>query len=382
MRTVCVVTGTRAEYGILRPVMRTIEKRAKLSLQVVATGMHLEARHGHTVDEIERDGFRVDATVEMTPKGDTPADMGGAIGRGIVGLTDTLGALSPEVVLVLGDRMEAFAVATAGVFCGCCLAHIHGGDRARAGFDDSMRHAITKLAHVHFPATEQSMERIIRMGEREENVFLVGAPGLDETLAGPVFEREELGEKLEADLSTPPVVVVQHPVSTRPDDAAAEMIETMEAVAELDAPVIVIYPNNDAGGRRMIEVIRKYENRENVKTFASLARTVFLSVLRCASALVGNSSCGIIEAASFELPVVNVGERQAGRERARNVIDVAANQQDIRVALRKCLLDKDFRESLKGLENPYGDGHASERIVEALEEITIDHALLQKQIAY
>jgi UDP-hydrolysing UDP-N-acetyl-D-glucosamine 2-epimerase len=242
-----------------------------------------------------------------------------------------------------------------------------------------MRHAITKLAHVHFAATQKSAERIIRMGEPPEHVHVVGAPGLDEALAGPFFECDELGRKLGGDLSRAPVVVVQHSVSTRPEDAAGEITETMEAVRRTGRPAIAIYPNNDAGGAAVIETIRGYETRKIVTAFASLPRTEFLSLLRCAGALVGNSSSGIIEAASFKLPVVSVGERQLGREHAENVIDVPdARRENIREALDRAL-SPEFRAGLANLANPYGDGHASERIVRALEELKIDHRLIQKQ---
>ncbi len=382
MKTICVVTGTRAEYGLLRPVMREIQASNALSLNLVVTGMHLEERHGHTIDEISGDGFHVDETVEMSPAGDEPPDMGRAVGRGILGLIKVFERLRPDVVLVPCDRTEAYAAATAAVFSYGCIAHLHGGDRGRGGLDESMRHAITKLAHVHFAATETSAERIRKMGERPDNVHVVGAPGLDEALAGPFLEASELAAKLEVDLSEPPIVVLQHPVSTRPDDAAEEMAETMEGALLPQHMVIAIYPNWDAGGRRMIEVIKGYENRDNVRTFASLPRTDFVSLLRCAGVLVGNSSCGIIEAPSFKLPVVNVGERQAGRERAGNVIDAPPEREAIAAAIHKALHDKDFRKSLDSLNNPNGDGHASERIVKVLEELTINHDLIQKQIAY
>ena len=381
MRTVCVVTGTRAEYGILRPVMRAIEASANLRLQVFVTGMHLEKRHGETIAEVRRD-FEIAASMPMSPEVDTGPCVGKALGQGIAGMVEQFERLKPDVVMVLGDRVEALAGALAGLFCGGCVAHVHGGEVTRGGYDEVMRHAITKLAHLHFAATEQSMERIIRMGERAENVFLVGAPGLDEALAGPSLEKEELAARLDVDLDGTVILVVQHPVSTRPDDAGAEMTETMEAVLDGDATVVVVYPNNDPGGRRMIEVIRGYEGRANVRTFPNIARTEFLSLLRYVVVLVGNSSSGIIEAPSFALPVVNVGERQAGRERAANVIDVAPRRRDIRVAVRKCLHDKDFRQSLAGMENPWGDGHAAERIVEILETVSIDHELLQKQLTH
>lgn len=382
MRKICVVTGSRAEYGLLRPVMRAIERSHALSLQLIVTGMHLATRDGGTLSEIKRDGLEPSDSVPLTPQGDTVADTGRAVGWGIVEFVNSIEDLAPDIVLLLGDRIEAFAAAIAAAFLRKCVAHIQGGDRTRAGFDESMRHAITKLAHVHFAATERSAERIRRMGERAEHVHVVGAPGLDEALAGPFVERDELAGRLGVDLSKPPIVVVQHPLSTRPDDAEGDMTETMEAGAGFHRELIVVYPNNDAGGRRMIEVIRHFEGRRNVHGFANLAHTGFLSLLRCAGVLVGNSSSGIIEAASFRLPVVNVGERQAGRERAANVLDVPPERGQITAAITKALEDRDFRASLEKLENPYGDGQASGHIVEVLENVTINHELIQKQIAY
>ena len=382
MKTVCVVTGTRAEYGLSRPLMRRIAASDSLHLQILVSGVHLRDVYGETYKCILADGFHPDAYVPLELLKATSSEMGSAVGHMLVELSHRFEELRPDVVVVLGDRIEAFAAAAAAVFAGICLAHVHGGDRTRGGFDESMRHAITKLAHVHFAATEKSAERIRNMGERPEHVHVVGAPGLDEALAGPLLDRDELGTRLGIDLSTPPIVVLQHPVSTRSDHAADEMTETMEAVVGGELPVIVIHPNNDAGGRHMIAVIKTYEVRKNVTTFPSIPRTAYLSLLGHASVLVGNSSSGVIEAPSFKLPVVNVGERQAGRERARNVIDVPPEREAIAAAIHKALHDKDFRQSLEALQTPYGDGHASERIVAVLEKIDIDHDLIQKQIAY
>ena len=379
MKKVCVVTGTRAEYGILRPVMRAIDASGALTLQVIAAGMHLDDEHGHTVDEIVKDGFAVDATVEMSPEKDTPPEMGRAVGRGTLRFIDVIEKLSPDVVLVLGDRTEAFAAAIAGVFCGKCVAHIHGGGRRRGGFDESMRHAITKLAHVHFAATQESCTRICRMGEDPAHVHIVGAPGLDDRFDLEFVNSEELGRKLGVDFSRQVIVVVQHPVSTRPDDSADEMRETLEAVVSFDLPVVIIYPNNDAGSKRSINVIREYESRPFVKVFVNLPRNEFLNLLWCASVLVGNSSCGIIESPSFRLPVVNIGDRQEGRGCPANMINVPHERDEIADAIANALDDEKFKRRFVGIANPYGTGDASRWIADILGELVIDEHLLQKE---
>jgi GDP/UDP-N,N'-diacetylbacillosamine 2-epimerase (hydrolysing) len=381
-RKVAVVTGTRAEYGILYPVLKAIEQHPKLQLLLIATGMHLSHEFGYTVQELGKNGFHIDAKVDMLLSNDTLTSMSKSIGIGIIGLAQTWEQVEPDVIVVLGDRVEPLAAAISGSYMNIPISHIHGGDTGKGGLDESARHAITKFAHIHFPATKKSAERIIGMGEDRWRVHAVGSPALDTILNEPLLPPKIIAKKLGLDLSRPVILVVQHPVTTQVEEAPEQMRQTLQAIVQLQYPTIVIYPNSDAGGRRMIEVIKQYESYPFVKTFTSLPRKEYLSLMRVASVMVGNSSSGIIDAPSFGLPVVNVGIRQEGRERGKNVIDVAHKKSDIARTLEKALSDKKFLTEVKKCENPYGDGKAGPRIAKSLSQLAITPRLLQKKNTY
>lgn len=381
-RKVAVVTGTRAEYGILYPVLKVIEQHPKLQLLLIATGMHLSHEFGYTVQELEKDGFHIDAKVDMLLSNDTLPAMSKSIGIGIIGLAQTWEQVEPDIIVVLGDRVEPLAAAISGSYMNILIAHIHGGDTGKGGLDESARHAITKFAHIHFPATKESAERVIKMGEDKWRVHIVGSPSLDVILNKKLLSAEALKEKLGIDLSQPLILLIQHPVTTQVDEAAGQMRETLEAIVELAYPAVLIYPNSDAGGRRMIEVIKEFEKYPLIKTFPSLPRWQYLSLMKVASVMVGNSSSGIIEAPSLGVPVVNIGIRQEGREQGKNVIDVGHNKQEIIKGIEKTLTDDKFLKEVKKCENPYGDGKASQRIAEILSKVEITPELLQKKITY
>jgi len=381
MRKIAVVTGTRAEYGIFRPVLRAIKGNRQLSLSLIATGMHLSDEFGRTVKEIERDGFKVGAEVEMLHTKDTGAAMAKSIGNCASKMASVFERVKPDVLLLLGDRAEMLAAAVAASYMGIPIAHLHGGE-VSGSVDDSVRHAITKLAHVHFPATRESADRIIKMGEDRSRIFVVGAPALDTILNERLPGRAELSKKYGLDLSKPVLLVLQHPVLTEAGEAAGQMKETLDAIVELKHQTIVIYPNADAGGRRMINVIKKYARYPFIKSFRSIPFSDYLGLMGVAGVMVGNSSSGIIEAPSFRLPVVNIGSRQKGRERSTNVIDVGHSRAEIVKAVKKALYDKKFREKVRKCKNPYGDGKASQRIVKVLGEMKITPELLQKKIVY
>ena len=381
VESIAVVTGSRAEYGLLKPIMEEI-RAIELELRLVVTGMHLRPEFGDTYREIEADGFTIDAKVEMAAPGDDYAAMVQSIGVGVSGIGRALESINPDVVVVLGDRIEAFAAAIAGAGLNRVVAHIHGGEVTRGGLDESMRHAITKLAHLHFAATEKSRERIIKMGEDADRVFTVGAPGLDSVLRTNWLEPSDLEREVGIPLRRPLVVLVQHSVSTAAEKAAAEIRETLEAVRQVGHQTICLYPNSDAGGQRMIEVIESYRGQPWLHILPNLDHVAYLSLLRCADVLVGNTSSGIIEAPSFYLPVVNIGERQAGRERSNNILDVPPRREDIKRAIDRALGADGFRAAVRACSNPYGDGKASTRIVDVLRRVRITHDLLQKQLAY
>jgi len=383
-RKICVVTGTRAEYGILKALLKKIKESNKLKLQIIATGMHLLPEFGLTVKEIEKDGFKVNAKVPTMAGGDDKASMAISIGAGIVGLTKAIEKPSPDIVVVFGDRFEMLAAAVAAAYSGRVVAHLSGGDSPRAGYDEYSRHAITKISHLHFPTTRTSAERIIKMGEDPKYVFTVGSTAIDTILNVKKPPKEFLCKKYNLDVDEPILLVVQHPVSTDPETAENQITITLAAVIELGYQVILIYPNADPGGRRIIKVIKKFKQKypEKIHAYESLPFEDYLGIMKIADVMVGNSSSGIIEAPSFHLPVINIGLRQEGRDRSQNVIDVGHDKGQIKRAINKALHDKKFREKVGRCKNPYGDGKASERIVRILRKIKLEKKLLQKKITY
>jgi len=378
-RKICVITGTRADYGIFYPVMKKIKENKSLRLYIVATCMHLMREFGYTLREIEKDGFSIYEKVDISYKEDTGEAMAHSVGMGVIKFAQVFGRLNPDIVILLGDRGEMLSAAVSANYLNIPVAHIHGGEIS-GHLDGILRHAITKLAHIHFPATHKSARRILKMGEEKSRIHVVGAPALDRILSGDYTHESELLRKYKLEKNEKLILVVQHPVLTQIDFSGRQMEITMEAVIKFELPTIIIYPNADAGGRKMISVIKRYEKFSFIKTYKSIPHKDYLGMLRIASVLVGNSSSGIIEAPSFKLPVVNIGIRQQGRERSTNVIDVPHDREKIEKAIGKALFDKKFREKVRRCKNPYGDGKASERIVDVLSKIKIDRELLQKKL--
>lgn len=354
-------------------------RNSPLELRLVVAGMHLQPEFGQTEAQITADGFDIDARVPMAAADDEPGSMVGAIAIGVSGFARAFEQTDPDVVLVLGDRVEAFAAAIAGAGSNRPVAHLHGGEVTRGGLDESMRHAITKLAHLHFAATDKSRLRIIQMGEDPRRVFCVGAPGLDAARRLARLSSQELERRIGVPLRRPLVVLVQHPVTTRADEAAGEIRETLEALAAAGHQTICLYPNSDAGGRRMIGVIESFRDQPWLRIVPNLEHTAYLSLLATADVLVGNTSSGIIEAPFFHLPVVNIGERQAGRERGDNVLDVPPRRDEIGRAVAQAIGDTAFRRRAHQSTSPYGDGRAAERVVETLRRTRSGPQLLQKQ---
>lgn len=381
-RKICVISGTRAEYGLLKPVIAAIQKDTKLKLEIVAAGMHLAKEFGSTVNLIKKDGLDIAYKVDMNPEKDSPKAMAIALGKGVTGMACAFARIRPDIVLVLGDRTEAFAAAIAASYMNIPVAHIHGGDVTRAGVDESVRHAITKLAHIHFPATRESRERILRMGENPKNVFLVGAPGLDSILNTPLTANKNIFRKYNIRKDEPFIILLQHSVTTQVKDAARQIRQTLEAIKRLKIKTIIIYPNSDSGGRAIIKEIEKCKKFEFIDMYKNIPHIEFLSLLKYASVLVGNSSSGIIESGSLKLPVVNIGIRQDGRQRSGNVIDVPHDRDKIFKAMHKALNDKNFIKRVKRCVNLYGSGHAGERIARALCSVKIDHGLIQKKLFF
>lgn len=382
-RNILVLTGTRAEYGLLKSSMEEIRDQADLSLSVVATGMHLSPKHGMTVGDIRQGGFTVDQEVLMQLDGDSGAAMAKSLGIGVMGLTEAFEALTPDVVLLLGDRDEALAGAMAAAHMNIPVAHIHGGDSMHgAVIDDSIRHAITKFAHIHFPASELSAERIRKMGEEEWRITISGAPGLDDVLDGYFDNPDEVLDKYDIDPSQTLFLVVQHPVTTQPERAGEQMQATLDAIETFNARNAIIYPNSDAGGDLIIQEIESRSFTQPVRIFRNLPRREYLALMAAADVMIGNSSSAIIEAPSFNLPAVDIGPRQKGRQRATNTLSVPHKEDKIRRAISKCLTDDSLQEQAAASSNPYDYGGAGTVICETLSSIEFDEELLQKRLDF
>lgn len=380
-RKICVITGTRADYGILYSVLDGIRRSKDLRLQLVVTGMHLMREFGSTMREIRRDGFPIADRVDISYTRDTPAAMGRSVGQAVVKLTASFSRLRPDVVFVLGDRGEMLAAAIAANYLNIPVAHAHGGE-VSGHVDGVLRHAITKLAHLHFAPTAASAERIRRLGEEPWRVRVSGAPALDrlrqERLPAPSALRRQFG----LGPREPFAVLVQHPVAAEADHAAGQLAVTLSALEDAGLRTVVSYPNADAGGRKMIRVLERRARAPQFSVHRNLPHTTYLGLLRIAAVLIGNSSSGIIEAPSFRIPVINIGSRQEGRERSENILDVPHERSAIARALRVALHDGDFKRRAARCRNHYGDGRAGERIVRALRAAVLGPRLVLKRITY
>lgn len=376
MRKIAVITGTRAEYGLLYWIIKGIHEAPELELQLIVTGMHLSPEFGLTVKEIEKDGFPIAERIEMLLSSDTETAIATSMGLGMIGFAKAYDRLRPDIVLVLGDRFEISAAVSAAVPFGIPVAHIHGGESTEGAMDELFRHAITKMSHIHFPSTSKYADRIIQMGERPERVFCFGAPGLDSIHRLKLLNKQELANEMKLPVERQWGILTYHPV-THENNSGKNHIETLLNVVKgfSDIYWIITLPNADTGSRAIIKEIEDFvhNNPEIACLFSSLGQLRYLSLLRNATIMVGNSSSGLIEAPSFELPVVNIGDRQKGRIRAANVIDVPiCDQGKLESAINKAL-SIGLRDSLKGLSNPYGDGNASEKIVEILRNVSLSN---------
>jgi GDP/UDP-N,N'-diacetylbacillosamine 2-epimerase (hydrolysing) len=381
-KKIAVLASSRASYGYKRGVIRGIHQSDKVSLQLIVTGMHLLHEHGYSVSEIERDGFPITAKVEMAFAGDTPSAWVQSLGVEMTSLATVFASLQPDLLLVTGDRGEMLIATIAAAYMNIPVAHIQAGDLS-GHIDGSARHAITKMSHLHFSSCQDSAQRVLRLGEEPWRVFDVGAPQLDTLVETPALDKAALGSHFGFDFALPVMVVIQHPVLLEVDDTRRQMVETMEAVKSLGVQTVVIFPNNDAGGRKVIEVIREYEHLPFLRTSRNLDRTILVNLLRNARLLVGNSSAGVLEGPFLKLPAVNIGSRQHGRMQSTNVLNVGHDRREIEAAARKALDDEEFRIAVENCVNPYGDGKSAPRIVKILEELNFSRErLLDKRLTY
>ena len=379
MRTIGVVTVARSDYGIYLPVLRRIQESADLRLRLMVAGMHLSPEFGLTVQAIEKDGFEVAERIEMLLSSDTPEGIAKSMGLGTIGFAQAYAHCRPDILLVLGDRFEMHTAVLASLPFNIPVAHIHGGESTEGAIDEALRHSITKMSHLHFVAIEAYARRVIRMGEEPWRVVVSGAPGLDNLCGIPTLSRKELERQYGLDLGAPFLLVTYHPVTLENERTETQVQELLAALEEVNATTIFTYPNADMRSRVIIQAVQEFVARwHRARVVVNLGTHGYLSVMKHALAMVGNSSSGIIEAASFKLPVVDIGSRQRGRVREKNVIDVGYSREEILAGIEKAVSPQ-FRASLDDLVNPYGDGHAAERIVDRLAQVELDDHLLLKR---
>ena len=387
MKKVAVITGTRAEYGYLRPLIQKLESNHNFDCLLYVTGMHLLKEYGYSLKEIEQDGFDIYRTLDMKVKPkNTPHDMAVSTGEGVKQFADAFNDDKPDLIIVFGDRIEPLSAAIAASIMNIPVAHIGGGDRGFADIDNTLRHAITKLSHIHFTNSKKSMECVLQLGEEPWRVHFVGALSLDTLFNERLHSKKEILDRYNV-FDKDYLLVVYHPITTEWRDAGSQMKQCMQASAEVakdcSLNIIAIYPNAYAGSSDIIDTIKKYEkDYDNIYSFMNMPHIDYLSLLANTKVLVGNSSSGVIEAPSLHIPVVNIGTRQMWREKAENVIDVGYDEGLIKSAIKKSLFDEEFREKVRNCRSPYEAGKASERIVKVLSEVKMGRRLLQKQITY
>jgi UDP-hydrolysing UDP-N-acetyl-D-glucosamine 2-epimerase len=391
-RVIAIFTGNRAEYGLQFPILRAVDRHPDLEYRLLVSGAHLDKNFGHTLDEIANDGFRISAEVKIEMDANSLFATAQAIGSGVLSISKVLADVKPDMMVVYADRFEGLAAVVASSQMNVPTAHIEGGDLTEGGaLDDSVRHAMTKLSHLHFTTNTQATNRILAMGEEAWRVHTVGFPAIDLISEGRYAKPDEIVAKLKLDLARPVVLFTQHSVTTEFDRAAAQLAPSLAALETLAADgvqSIITYPNNDAGGRAIIERIEALNARKvpNLQVHRSLGRHLYHGVLALARdeklrvACVGNSSSGIKESPAFGCPTVNIGSRQDGRLRGENVIDAGYDTAALAAAIKRCLFDEAFRAHCRVADNPYYLGDAGPKIAEVLARVPLDEKLIRKQM--
>ena len=372
-RRACIITGSRAEYGLLKPLIREIEKDVDLNLQLLVTGMHLSPEFGLTYRQIEEDGFKINKKIETLLSSDTPVGISKSMGLGMIGFAEAYADLEPDIIVLLGDRFEIFSAAAAAMIARIPIAHLHGGEATEGLIDEPIRHSITKMSHLHFTATEEYRRRVIQLGEDPTSVFNVGGLGIDNIRKLKLMSREEFEDSINFKLGSKNLLITFHPVTLEHATAGDQFQNLLNALDELqNTKIIFTKPNADTEGRLIIKMIDDYVSRNSRKSiaFVSLGQLRYLSALKFVDACVGNSSSGLAEAPTFKIGTINIGDRQRGRIKADSVIDCESNKESILTAIRK-LYSKEFQEKLKDVENPYGEGGATEKIKKIIKEIEL-----------
>ncbi len=373
-RKICVVTGSRAEYGLLRWVMEGVREALDLELQIIATGMHLSPEFGFTYREIEKDGFRIEHKVEMSLDSDTPSGLAKSMGLGLIGFGEVLQKLQPDLMLVLGDRFEIFSAVAAALVARIPVAHLHGGESTEGAFDEAIRHSITKMSHLHFVAAEEYRKRVIQLGEHPDRVFNVGALGVDSIQRLQLMAKDELESAIDFKFGIRNFLVTFHPVTLENATAKEQFSALLAVLSQLEEThLIFTKANADTDGRIINQMIDEYvvKNPQKAVAYVSLGQQRYLSAMQYVDGVIGNSSSGLIEAPSFKVGTINIGDRQKGRIKADSVVDCAPDENSIRVALKK-LFSKEFKDSLKSVSNPFGEGGTAKKIIKGIESASLD----------
>jgi UDP-hydrolysing UDP-N-acetyl-D-glucosamine 2-epimerase len=377
-RVIAVVTGSRAEYGHLRPILTEITNAPDLTLRLIVCGMHLSSVYGITVRQIEQDGFTISDRIETLASADSPKAISKSIAAAISGCASAFARSRPDMLLVLGDRYDMLAAAVAALSFALPVAHVYGGELTEGVIDNAIRHALTKLSHLHFVATKLYRDRVIQLGEQPDRVFITGGPGLDTIRTTKPTPRDELEQRLGLKFEPAPLLVTFHPVTLEYGETGGQVDALLAALAGVNRPIVFTYPNAEAAGMRVVSAIEAFSaHHANVRVAKTLGSADYFGMMTYSAAMVGNSSSGIIEAPSFALPVVNIGSRQRGRLRAANVIDSEPEGRAIAAAIARAVAPS-FRASLGALINPFGDGHAAPRIVQILATVPLDKKLVIK----
>ena len=372
-RKICVITGTRAEYGLLRRVMQGIKDDPELTLQVIVTGMHLSHEFGYTYLEIEKDGFQLARKIEMLTSSDTSVGIAKSMGLGLICFADALNELKPDLIVVLGDRFEIFAAVSAALVLLIPVAHLHGGETTQGAFDEALRHSITKMSHLHFVAAEEYRQRVIQLGEQPERVLLVGGLGIDSIKGLKLLDRSKLEASLNFKLGQKSLLITFHPVTFEASTSAEQMAQLLASLEALKCTQLIFtMPNADTKGRALTKMVEQFIARNtNARAFTSLGQLRYLSCIAHVDGVIGNSSSGLTEVPSFKKGTINIGNRQHGRLKASSVINCDPTRKSIDIPLER-LYSSDFQAILKRVSNPYGEGGASDKVVKFIKGVQIE----------
>jgi len=379
-RTICIVTGTRAEYGLLYWLMKEIQSDPDLELQIITTGMHLSPEFGLTYRQIEKDGFKIDKKIEMLLSSDTAIGISKSMGLAMIGFSEVYDELRPDILVLSGDRFELLSAAVAGMIARIPIAHLHGGEATEGAFDESIRHSITKMSHFHFTATEEYRERVIQLGESPDKVFNVGGLSIDNIKKLKLLDGEAFEDSIDFMLGSKNLMITFHPVTLEHDTAREQFQNLLDALDELQGTRFIFSkPNADTGGRIIIKMIDEYVSRNSHKaaSFVNLGQLRYLSAMQFMDGIVGNSSSGLGEAPTFKIGTINIGDRQKGRIKAESVIDCLPTKESILTAIEK-LYSEGFQVKLENVKNPYGEGGATEKIKKILKEMVLTDILKKR----